>query len=265
MNTAQMHLETTEAGKYRYKITRLSDAAYDDVKNLPNPIIFDQYVLALPTATWAESSEPFLYCGDTSFEDPRKNGIPMILTGTPPFDLQVQMYHELQRVYETISLNNIRENRYYFVPPRHTLSRGVHTLEVTFIKDANGCETKPAQSIKTSFTVADEASISPVEPQQHHCIGDRISYSLQGTSPWEIEYEFEGKRMLAKTTNPTFSRVAERMGTLSIISVADRASSCKASIEPGKMVKEIHEVPSVRIEGNNIIENIREGIYSHQL
>jgi nucleoporin POM152 len=52
----------------------------------------------------------------------------------------------------------------------------------------------------------------------------------------------------------------ERKGNLTIISVADRASTCKTFIGVGKMEKYIHEIPSVRIsEGTNVIENIREG------
>ena len=91
-------------------------------------------------------------------------------------------------------------------------------------------------------------------------MGDRISYILQGTSPWQIAYEFNGKRNIAKTSHPTFSRNAEKKENLTIVSVADRASTCDPFVQSGKMEKFMHEVPSVRIsEGTNIIENIREG------
>jgi len=260
MTTAQIRLRTNQAGKYRYEFTHLSDAVYDDPKNLGGPFVFEQEVRPLPTAKFLDTGEPHLYCADTSFDEPMKNGIPIVITGYSPVTIQLELRHELQHEVEFIELNDITEKQYFFVPPPHTLTHGLHILKILEVKDSKGCISQPTQDNKATFTVADEASISPLESQQHHCVGDRISYALQGTSPWQIEYEFNGKRNLAKVTNPTFSRIAERKGNLTIISVADRASTCKTFISPGKMEKYIHEVPSVRISGGtNVIENIRDG------
>jgi nucleoporin POM152 len=260
MSTAQIRLRN-EPGKYRYEFTHLSDAVYDDAKNLGNPLVVEQHVRALPTAVFLEPAEPYLYCADTQFDNPKKNGIPIVLTGSSPVTILLEMRHELDRQIETVELKDITEKQYFFVPPQHTLTHGLHVLRILQITDVHGCTSNPLEHNRATFTVADEASIFPLEPQQHHCVGDRISYSLQGTSPWQIEYEFNGKRNLAKTSNPTFSRIAEKRGNLTIISVADKASSCKSLITPGKMEKLIHEIPSVKIsEGTNVIENIREGI-----
>jgi nucleoporin POM152 len=259
MSTAQIRLDTKEPGKYRYEFTHLSDAVYDDAKNLGNPLIVEQHVRPLPTAHFVESAEPYLYCADTSFDTP-KSGIPIAITGGFPVTIIIEIRNELQHKIETIEIPNISEKIHYFIPPKYSLTQGIHSLSILQVTDSQGCISQPSVHNRATFTVADEASIAPLESQQHHCIGDRISYSLQGTSPWEIEYEFNGKRNLAKTSNPTFSRIAEKKGNLTIISVADRASSCKAFIPAGEMQKLIHEVPSVKIsEGTNVIENIREG------
>src|SRR5271170_283738 len=256
---AQIRLRTNEPGKYRYEFTHLSDAVYDDPKNLAGPFILDQQVRPLPTAKFVETGEAHVYCADTSFDNPKKNGIPFLVSGTFPITIKLELRHELQHSVERLQLD-VTESQYFFVPPLHTLTHGLHTLTILEIADSKGCVSQPADHNRATYTVADEASISPLEQQQNHCVGDRISYSLQGTSPWQIEYEFNGKRNVAKTSNPTFSRIAEKKGNLTIVSVADRASTCKTFIQPGKMEKFIHEVPSVLVsEGTNVVENIREG------
>ena len=260
MNTAQIRLRTEVARKYVYEFTHLSDAVYDDPKNLHRPYVVEQEVRPLPTARFIAATEPHIYCTDTNFDDPKVNGIPVLVAGNLPIDVTLEMRNELDRTVEQIELTGINENQYFFVPPKHVMTHGVHTLTIVEAADNGGCTSQPTENHKTSFTVADEASISPLEPQQHHCVGDRISYSLQGTSPWQIEYEFDGKRNVAQALNPTFSRIAERKGNLTIISIADRASSCRTVFSPGTMEKYIHEIPSVRISGgSNVIENIREG------
>ena len=181
------------------------------------------------------------------------------MSGTFPITVTLELRHELQHSVERLHLD-VTEKQYFFVPAQLTLTHGLHTLTILQIADSKGCVSQPTDNNRATYTVADEASISPLEQQQHHCVGDRISYSLQGTSPWQIEYEFNGKRNIAKTSNPTFSRIAEKKGNLTIVSVADRASTCKTFVQSGKMEKFIHEVPSVRVsEGTNVIENIREG------
>ena len=260
MTTAQIRLRTNEPGKYRYEFTHLSDAVYDDPKNLGSPFVIEQEVQPLPTAKFVDSGEPYLYCADTSFDNPKKNGIPILISGSLPVTIQLELRNDLQRDVEFIELKDISEERYFFVPPPHSLTHGLHILTIVEVKDSKECISQPSENNRARFIVADEASISPLEPQEHHCVGDRISYALQGTSPWQIEYEFDGKRNLAKTSSPTFSRIAEKRGNLTIISVADRASTCKTFISPGKMEKHIHDVPSVRINGGtHIVENIREG------
>ena len=260
MTTAQIRLRTNEPGKYRYEFTHLSDAVYDDSKNLGGPFVVEQEVRPLPSAKFVDSGEPHVYCADTSFDDPKKNGIPINVSGSLPVTIQLELRNEVQHEVEVLELKDISEKQYFFVPPPRSLTHGPHILTILEVKDSKGCISQPSQNNKATFIVADEASISPIEPQQHHCVGDRISYALQGTSPWQIEYEFNGKRNIAKVSNPTFSRIAEKTGNLTIISVADRASTCKTFIAPGNMEKHVHEVPSVLInKGRNVIENIREG------
>jgi nucleoporin POM152 len=266
MGSAQIRLRTNEPGTYRYEFMHLSDAIYDDPKNLPHSFVAEQIVRPLPTAKFIESSEPHLYCADTTFEDPSKNGIPISITGTMPVTIQVELRHELDHSVEKFELKDITERKYFFVPPQHTLTHGRHILKILEATDSAGCVSQLTQNNRASFTVADEASIVPLEPQHDHCVGDRISFSLQGTSPWQIEYEFNGRRNIATTSTPVFSRIAEQTGNMTLISIADRASNCKSFIEPGTMEKIIHEVPSVRTsEGSNTIENIREGtLYSYR-
>ena len=219
---AQIRLHTNEPGKYRYELTHLSDAIHDDPKNLAGSFILEQHVRPLPTAKFVETGEPHVYCADTSFDNPKKNGIPLLVSGTFPITVTLELRHELQHSVERLQLD-VTEKQYFFVPAQHTLTHGLHTLTILQIADSKGCVSQPTDNNRATYTVADEASISPLEQQQHHCVGDRISYILQGTSPWQIEHEFNGERKIAKTSNPTFSRIAGKKGNLTIVSVADSA------------------------------------------
>src|SRR5947207_8329383 len=87
MATAQIRLRTKEPGKYRYEFTHLADAVYDDFKNLEGPFVVEQEVRALPTAKFVDSGEPHLYCADTYFGNPKKNGIPISITGSSPITI----------------------------------------------------------------------------------------------------------------------------------------------------------------------------------
>src|SRR5205814_10323982 len=127
-----------------------SDAVYDDSKNLDGPFVVEQEVRALPTAKFLEPGEPHLYCADTSFDDPKKNGIPIIISGCSPVTIQLELRHELQRKVEVIELNNITEEQYFFVPPPHSLTQGLHILKILEVKDSKGCISQPSENNKAT-------------------------------------------------------------------------------------------------------------------
>lgn len=100
-------------------------------------------------------------------------------------------------------------------------------------------------------------TISALDSRQDYCVGERISYSLAGTAPFEIFYVFDGMQRKAKSPGTNFRRVAEKPGTFKITAVSDKASECKASTD---ITKIIHEMPSVKIsKGKQLEVDIHEG------
>jgi nucleoporin POM152 len=67
---------------------------------------------------------------------------------------------------------------------------------------------------------------------------------LEGVPPFEIVYEFEGKRQKVTTGSP-FSRVASSPGNLTLISLKDSASGCTADLSHLDSII-VHNMPSVR-------------------
>jgi nucleoporin POM152 len=105
--------------------------------------------------------------------------------------------------------------------------------------------------------VYDVPTIYPLDSRADYCVGDRISYTLSGTAPFEIFYTFEGVQRKAKSPGTTFKRIAEKPGNFTILGVSDKASDCKARTN---ITKVIHEMPSVKIsKGRQVEVDIHEG------
>jgi nucleoporin POM152 len=87
-------------------------------------------------------------------------------------------------------------------------------------------------------------------------VGERIAYTLSGTPPFDIAYDFNG-RWNAKSQTTNFRRIAEKPGDFTITSISDKASECRAAVN---IPKTIHPLPSVQISrGKQSRVDIHEG------
>lgn len=184
--------------------------------------------------------------------------IPIKLEGKPPFSLEVDIKHQSNSKPETVKIANIESNHYDFRIPHRVLSLGIHQVSVRKVRDANGCQQKTEYGAPhVQVQVYDVPTISALDSRQDYCVGERISYSLAGTAPFEIFYIFDGVQRKAKSPGTNFRRVAEKPGTFKITAVSDKASECKASTD---ITKIIHEMPSVKIsKGKQLEVDIHEG------
>lgn len=156
---------------------------------------------------------------------------------------------------------------------------GKWSVEVTKVKGGNGCEQviersavvtklgdetnlkQAAKAASFEIQVAETANITAIEARTDHCVGETINYSLQGTPPWSVIYDFEGKQSHASARTSTFARVAEKPGKLQIKRIAHQQNKCQNNVEDqAGMTKIIHALPRVHVkEGKHYVEDLREG------
>ncbi|KAH8592232.1 hypothetical protein B0O99DRAFT_577063 [Bisporella sp. PMI_857] len=248
-------METRQAGIYDYTFSELSDALYEHDPKKMTPLVVEQKVNRKPSATFIKPGQSYKYCKEELAGD---EVIPIKLEGSPPFSLEIDIKHQSSSRPETVKIANIETNYYDFRIPHRVLSLGVHHVSVRKVRDSNGCQQKTEYGApNVQVQVYDVPTIYPLEARVDYCVGERISYTLSGTAPFEIFYNFEGVQRKAKSANTNFRRIAEKPGTFTITAVSDKASDCKASTA---ITKIIHEMPSVKIsKGRQVEVDIHEG------
>lgn len=256
LESMNIPMDTTKAGKVEYVFTDLSDNQYYRSSKIMKPITVEQKVNPKPTARFSNPGKLYSYC---KVEVTGEEIIPLHFSGTPPFYLEVDLRHRSRSNVETMSFPNIPTKQYNLRLPKHALGLGVHQVSIRKIRDANGCQQKLDKKAPPTVQVQvfDEPSISPLEARQHYCVGERISYTLTGQPPFNVYYSFEGRHNTAKVTTNTFKRIAEKPGNFTINAISDKSSDCKSKTE---ITRIIHEMPSVKIsKGRQTRVDIHEG------
>jgi nucleoporin POM152 len=248
-------METTKAGLHTYDFCELSDNAYDYESKKTSLLTVEQRVHPKPSAKFTKPGQSYKYCKE---EEAGDEMIPITLYGLPPFYLEVDIKHQSNSRPETVKIRSIESNHYDFRIPHKFLSLGIHQVSVRKVQDARGCEQTIAYGAPhVQVQVYDVPTIYALETQKDYCVGDRISYTLSGTPPFDIYYTFDGIMRKARTTNTNFRRIAEAPGNFTITEVSDKASECKAKVD---ITKTIHEMPSVKIsKGRQVSVDIHEG------
>jgi len=247
-------METSRAGTYQYKFLTLSDSLYDKQEALDTPLILEQVVHSKPSARFRNPGKVYKYCLEAGVGD---DVIPIILEGTAPFALSINIRHYSTGKVDVVNIPHIDSKAHNFRIPPYALTLGGHAVSVHEVRDSRGCVRKMASDSQiVTVAVADMPTITSLDAKSYYCVGDRITFSLAGVPPFHLEYEFEGKTEKVVTPS-TFQRVAERPGNFTITGITDSASQCKVNLAISKM---IHPIPSVRVsDGGQIIEGIHEG------
>jgi nucleoporin POM152 len=246
-------MDTSKAGDYSYKFFGLGDSLYDADKNF-HPLLVQQRVNAKPSATFTKPGQSFKFCAE---EQEHEDLIPLTLTGVAPFYVEVEIKHQAGAPVETYRIPSINSNTFSMQIPRQHLRLGSQQVRVRTVRDARGCQQKyELNSPSIQIQVYDAPSIYPLESRQDYCVGERIAYTLSGTPPFDIAYDFNG-RWHAKSQTTSFRRIAEKPGDFIITSISDKASECRAAVN---IHKTIHPLPSVQIsKGRQSRVDIHEG------
>lgn len=257
LNAASIRMETSQAGSVEYKITELGDQLYAHDPRKFSPLSVQQTVHSRPSAAFNHIGKTYSYCREEAAGD---EVIPITLVGTPPFSIGLGIRHHATTKPEIISIPNINARTYNFQIPHRLLALGSHSVTIRKVQDANGCQrVMEVNSPSVQVNVVEIPSISPLEATADYCVGDRISYTLSGTPPFNVFYIFNGVERKAAASTTHFRRIAEKPGEFTITGVSDKVSTdaCKARLN---ITKVIHELPSVRISKGRTAEvDIHEG------
>lgn len=247
-------MDTSKAGDYTYKFSGLADNLYNSVKN-SSPLTIQQRVNAKPSAAFAKPGQSFKYCQE---EQEHEDKLPITLTGVAPFYVEMEIKHQSGTAPETYRIPAISSKSYSMQIPRQHLRLGSQQVRIRTVRDARGCQQKYEVGSSPSIQIHlyDAPSVYPLETRQDYCVGERIAYTLSGTPPFDISYDFNG-HWNAKSQTTSFRRVADKAGEFTITSIADKASECRAAVS---IPKTIHPLPSVRIsQGRQSRVDIHEG------
>jgi nucleoporin POM152 len=254
IGSASIQMDTSKAGEYLYTFKEISDDRYGPSKQHFTPLTVSQKVHPLPSAKFTNPGKTYAYCKDsspdpTSLQDP--STIPITLTGTPPFSLEISLTHHGSPRPEIVRLKDIPNHTLSWTLPRRTLALGTHTASIRTIKDSLSCsrslDTDPSS---VRIRVSHPPAILPLESQSDYCVGEHVSFSLSGQPPFTVFYSFQGRERRATSASTSFRRIADGAGEFLITGVSDSATGrCKASKE---IRKRVHPMPSVRISRGRV-------------
>lgn len=257
LNTASILMETSASGLYTYHFTKLGDASYNHDGRKFTSVDLQQRVHGRPSATFTEAGKTYKYCKE---EQGGGEMVPITLVGAPPFQLELAIKHHTNAKPEHVNVPNIESTRYNLHLPHRVLALGSHSVTIRKVRDSRGCQrAMDYNAPHVQVIVTDIPSISPLEEQTDFCVGDRISYALSGTPPFDVFYSFQGHERKARVPSTDFRRIAEQPGDFIITALSDARSTgaCKARMN---IANTIHGMPSVRIsKGRTSTVDIHEG------
>lgn len=251
---------SSPAGTHRYNFRGVSDARYNTAQiEAEDHVIIEQFVNSRPSAAFVEPEKTYNYCLEVDLVDQEADQIPITLKGQAPFAVRYRIKHGVTAVTEHLTDLDIPSHSWKLQVPKNMLTLGNHIVSIAEVRDAKGCSRHLTEKESAvHIAISERPSILPVSSRNEFCVGDRISHALQGTPPFTIEYDFNGARKRATVSGPLFSRIAEKPGNFSILTLSDFASKCQVTMNNLKNV--IHDIPSVRVsEGKTIIESIHAG------
>lgn len=266
--TGYFDLESLNAGFNSYHFLSIADSNYDKPLRLGKSISLQQRVDSSPVAEFMDNEDITFHCLS---EKPREVVLPVKLVGYPPFHLSLQKRYdhgqiEIVSVFvdEQILIDKNGSMIYEYEPDNIHLI-GTYSFDIISVKDATSCtvdyqNNSAALDLQTSLSIhiVDQAKIISNNPKVV-CVGDMLTYALQGTAPFTVGYSWNGIPMKeVVVTDPILTLFAAESGTLSIDRVCNSMKCCADTV--GSAVVEIMNLPSAIVDGGeDMVEDIREG------
>lgn len=283
-----LQLATNVAGLYVYTIKNIFDSIYsEDILNRLgrshsyhfDPIVMNHEVLSLPTAKFINSDARIQTCVSLLEDSTKLTPIRVELEGSLPISLKVDIYNEYDGVMESLDFTNLNSHIVDLLAIYEHIGIGTHILSINQLTDVNGCTSDDHTSNDKTVTVQvhdvpkirhlieESNQLSDFDPTidgNYYCVGDQITFMLNGVPPFNIHYEFNSALQEVEVKGNYFKRRAPGPGELTIKSLSDSsARECKVDyteFNRKDLKAVIYDLPSVEIvQGDSIEEDIHEG------
>lgn len=264
----RQQIDTLRSGLHRYTLMSVSDDNYKTPIKPSQPHVIEQQVNPAPFASFMDSQPRIVHCIS------KQSGVfelEMKLVGIPPFNIKLEETHDnvqLSVIEKNVSIENLNKidgGFKYILKTRPEHSMGKYRYFLQSVSDAAGCESTYDKDLNkdavTSIEIADQAKISTLNPPVI-CVGDILSYNLQGTPPFSVGFSLNGKTQPdVQVADPVLSFWAGISGTVTITKVCNAMQCCDEHVgEDPTMTSIIKSLPKVIVDGgNDKIDDIREG------
>ncbi|KAL4401256.1 nuclear pore transmembrane ring protein [Malassezia pachydermatis] len=246
-------LDTSVPGWHTYELVELGDAYYGRT-HAASTSRLEHGVWPRPSISTVKQTKPFMACVGGVLEA----GPTWQLQGTPPFVVSVVLM-------PTQIEGNAKPIRFTQQTRSHTLqvqmmepivASGRWALHVERVEDAYCVQEQP--DLTVPIQVVESAGVVPATARTDYCVGERIDFILQGTSPWTVQYAFNGKMSQLTSRQAEFTRMADRPGVLEVLGAVHESNACRHTTEP--LTCKIHALPSAHVSaGAHTIESLRQG------
>ena len=304
---ASLKLPNDVPGEYTLRVKSIWDSNYEEgdftSESGSEDLVIRQMVNPLPGVRFARQGKTFRTCLADDAQSWSSDPIQLkFLSGLAPFTMTFNIYHESTGRSDQITIRDITRDNFPYERLYSGLKLGNHIVTIEKIVDANGCvadlsniqldqisnlndgsmdgarnmkEVADDDPIRRGtynnnhifISVTDVPKIRLSDPDMEYCVGDYVSYQLNGIAPFIIKYDFNGMKLKSKEESSQFVRLASEPGNISILSLRDSTSQCVVNFTRPGMEEEfkrlsltIHPIPSVKVSrGDYIIEDIHEG------
>lgn len=279
LHSAQIKLDTVQPGTYDYVFSELGDYNYDHDSRRHQPLTIQQRVQPRPAVSFDQPGKVYSFCQSQDTPQASEH-VPATFQGLPPFHVDLEIRHQgASRATkpDELSIPHVPSHSTSLNIPHRLLQAGSSIVTVRRVRDARGCERQysPSSALMSSsgtqrqaalanappriqVAVHDAPTLAPLDSRTHHCVGERLSFALSGTAPFNVHYTFQGSSRKAPVPSATFRRLAEIPGQFTINGLNDAASACKAEIKD--ITRTIHDIPRVRVsKGHNRRFDIHAG------
>lgn len=274
-----IQLPTENEGTYEHLFTAVYDRLYTEaalsrLDYHQTPSVIRYSVLPNPTLKVDKDKLHIQVC-ESKVKNVDLVSVPLSveLKGQAPFSVRGSIRHTDTDKFEKFVINDISDDaldlgkiQFQGRSLGDSLTIGDHLLIFEEVSDANSCKNvnlRSQNSVAISVTKVPEIRKESSKP--YYCVGDHVSYKLQGISPFVVYYNFNDQTRKAEVGHD-FQRLAARPGELSIVALQDASvSQClvnytKIPEKYEELKLQIYPIPSVQIShGGVIIEKLHEG------
>jgi nucleoporin POM152 len=259
--------DTNVPGLHRYELNSFSDGNYKQAMPISGPRILEQLVHDAPEASFIEPEQKVFQC---SSRNKSPFAISLVLKGLPPFTLKLEQKHDnqhvqwIERVINIGDLQGSADGYTYSFNADSVSSMGRHEFVLDSLLDATGCQglyDRASNPISTFVEIADQARVTPYT-KETVCVGDLLSYTLQGTPPFTIGYSWQGVQQPDLIVpDPIMSFWAGADGEVVITKVCNSAGCCDDSVANDERLRTVVKpLPKAIVDqGMDLIDDIKEG------